>query len=206
MFSPREEGAPPGEARRQLHVQGLSTHAAVWSASICRSSSRHASSRSHSRFRRFFLPPHNRRIGARHADPRRQPRHVLPRPARSSPPLPRGAFLSHAGARRQIRRLRFQSWRARRQLAPGPRHTKVAQFDREPPAQRLSSILVTGQWIAFSSQRDSRRPSATRVPENEIYIIHPNGSGLRRVTSEHEFGQITYSSNRSIAVQAQLQW
>jgi hypothetical protein len=34
-------------------------------------------------------PPRHSRIGARHADPRRQQRHVVLRPARSSSPLPR---------------------------------------------------------------------------------------------------------------------
>jgi hypothetical protein len=41
-------------------------------------------------------PPRHSGIGARHADPRRQQRHVVLRPARSSSPLPRaGAWLDH---------------------------------------------------------------------------------------------------------------
>jgi hypothetical protein len=85
MFSPREEGGPPPAKRAgNFTCKGCQpssdSHAAVWSASICRSSSRHASSRSHSRFRRFFLPPHHSQIGALDSDPGRQQRHVVLRP------------------------------------------------------------------------------------------------------------------------------
>ena len=38
-------------------------------------------------------PPHHSRIGALHGDPRRQQRHVVLRPARSSSPLPRASAL-----------------------------------------------------------------------------------------------------------------
>jgi dipeptidyl aminopeptidase/acylaminoacyl peptidase len=55
-----------------------------------------------------------------------------------------------------------------------------------------------GQWIAFSSQRDSKKPNATRVPENEIYIVRPDGSGLRRITTEQEFaGSPSWSPDSS---------
>jgi hypothetical protein len=75
MCSPREEGGPPAKRAGNFTCKGCrkssASYAAVWSASICRSSPRHASSRSHSRFRRFFLPPHNSQ----------QQRHVVLRPA-----------------------------------------------------------------------------------------------------------------------------
>ncbi|HEY6766682.1 MAG TPA: hypothetical protein VI386_18125, partial [Candidatus Sulfotelmatobacter sp.] len=45
-----------------------------------------------------------------------------------------------------------------------------------------------GQWIAFSSDRDSSLPTAKsrweRLQLVDLYLIHPDGSGLRRI-SEH---------------------
>jgi WD40 repeat protein len=45
-----------------------------------------------------------------------------------------------------------------------------------------------GQWIAFSSDRDSSLPTAKsrweRLQLLDIYLIHPDGSGLKRI-SEH---------------------
>lgn len=43
-----------------------------------------------------------------------------------------------------------------------------------------------GQWIAFSSDRDSHKPKGNggfeTVHSTEIYLVHPDASGLRRVT------------------------
>ena len=48
-----------------------------------------------------------------------------------------------------------------------------------------------GKWIAFSSDRDSHWPFATDRFEHQqradIYIVHPDGSGLRRLTSHGDF-------------------
>ncbi|MEP6847712.1 MAG: hypothetical protein ABI999_02570 [Acidobacteriota bacterium] len=55
-----------------------------------------------------------------------------------------------------------------------------------------------GKWIAFSSDRDSAKPKGNGGFEiahsTEIYVVHPNGSGLRRVTNAREFaGSPTWS-------------
>ncbi len=48
-----------------------------------------------------------------------------------------------------------------------------------------------GQWIAFSSDRGSDLPTAKgrweRLHLVDIYIIHPDGSGLRRITQHGNF-------------------
>ena len=48
-----------------------------------------------------------------------------------------------------------------------------------------------GQWIAFSSDRGSDLPTAKgrweRLHVVDIYIVHPDGSGLRRVTEHRNF-------------------
>jgi Tol biopolymer transport system component len=47
-----------------------------------------------------------------------------------------------------------------------------------------------GQWIAFSSDRDSNLPDAKgrweRLHIAGIYIVHPDGSGLKRLTAKDE--------------------
>jgi Tol biopolymer transport system component len=48
-----------------------------------------------------------------------------------------------------------------------------------------------GRWIAFSSDRDSKRPKGRggfeTLHSTEIYVIRPDGSGLRRVTNKQAF-------------------
>ncbi len=48
-----------------------------------------------------------------------------------------------------------------------------------------------GQWIAFSSDRDSSLPTAKnrweRLQLLDIYLIHPDGSGLRRISQHGNF-------------------
>jgi len=48
-----------------------------------------------------------------------------------------------------------------------------------------------GRWIAFSSDRDSNLPTANsrweRLQLVDIYLIHPDGSGLRRMTQHGNF-------------------
>lgn len=48
-----------------------------------------------------------------------------------------------------------------------------------------------GRWIAFSSDRDSSLPTAKsrweRLQLVDIYLIHPDGSGLRRISKHGDF-------------------
>ncbi|HEX4038998.1 MAG TPA: hypothetical protein VHX37_13140 [Acidobacteriaceae bacterium] len=48
-----------------------------------------------------------------------------------------------------------------------------------------------GRWIAFSSDRDSNLPTAKsrweRLQLVDIYLIHPDGSGLRRISQHGNF-------------------
>lgn len=48
-----------------------------------------------------------------------------------------------------------------------------------------------GRWIAFSSDRDSSFPTAKnrweRLQLVDIYLIHPDGSGLRRISQHGDF-------------------
>jgi Tol biopolymer transport system component len=57
-----------------------------------------------------------------------------------------------------------------------------------------------GQWIAFSSDRDSSLPPAKgrweRLHMVDVYIIHPDGSGLKRISEHGNFcGNPKWSSN-----------
>jgi TolB protein len=58
-----------------------------------------------------------------------------------------------------------------------------------------------GKWLAFSTDRDSKIP---RYPRNdfvirqstELYVVNPDGSGLRRITHDDEFaGSPAFSSD-----------
>lgn len=49
-----------------------------------------------------------------------------------------------------------------------------------------------GKWLAFSSDRDSKVPRYSRSNfvvrlSTELYVVRPDGAGLRRVTEDHEF-------------------
>ena len=48
-----------------------------------------------------------------------------------------------------------------------------------------------GQWIAISSDRDSPRPQRPDgfelIQQTEIYVLHPDGSGLRRLTHTNSY-------------------
>ena len=57
-----------------------------------------------------------------------------------------------------------------------------------------------GRWIAFSSDRDSKNPRGLggfeTAQSTEIYIAHPDGSGLRRITQADAFaGSPTWSTD-----------
>lgn len=63
-----------------------------------------------------------------------------------------------------------------------------------------------GEWIAFSSDRDSEKPKNkagfVTLHSTEIYLIRPDGTGLRRLTKDQKFaGSPTWSRDgRSLAV------
>ena len=48
-----------------------------------------------------------------------------------------------------------------------------------------------GKWIAFSSDRDSDLPTAKgrweRLHLVDVYVVHPDGSGLRRISQHGNF-------------------
>ena len=48
-----------------------------------------------------------------------------------------------------------------------------------------------GQWIAISSDRDSPKPQRPDgfelIQQTEIYLLHPDGSGLRRLTHTNSY-------------------
>lgn len=57
-----------------------------------------------------------------------------------------------------------------------------------------------GKWIAFSSDRNSKKPKGLggfeTAHSTEIYLVRPDGSGLRRVTYTNSFaGSPTWSQN-----------
>jgi len=48
-----------------------------------------------------------------------------------------------------------------------------------------------GEWIAFSSDRDSKKPKGVSgfaiLHSTEIYLVRPDGTGLRRLTKDQKF-------------------
>lgn len=57
-----------------------------------------------------------------------------------------------------------------------------------------------GSWLAFSSDRDSKRPRSgfATLQSTEIYLIHPDGTGLRRLTDGGAFeGSPSWSADGS---------
>jgi len=55
-----------------------------------------------------------------------------------------------------------------------------------------------GEWIAFSSDRGSGKPKFTfaTLHSTELYVVHPDGTGLRRVTQAGQFaGSPQWSEN-----------
>lgn len=57
-----------------------------------------------------------------------------------------------------------------------------------------------GEWIAFSSDRDSKKPKGVSgfvtLQSTEIYLVRPDGTGLRRLTKDQKFvGSPMWSRN-----------
>jgi TolB protein len=65
----------------------------------------------------------------------------------------------------------------------------LRNLTRDPAGDFRPAWSPDGQWIAFSSDRDSRKPrfGFTVLQSTEIYLIHPDGTGLRRITHGDAF-------------------
>ena len=85
---------------------------------------------------------------------------------------------------------------------PGPAEERISGFltsqltksRRSPPEMAAISVLrglLTAKWIAFSSDRDSDFPAAgarwERLHLVDIYLVHPDGTGLKRISQHGGF-------------------
>jgi Tol biopolymer transport system component len=68
---------------------------------------------------------------------------------------------------------------------------KLRNITNHPGGDFRPAWSPDGQWIAFSSDRDSKKPKGAggfeTLHSTEIYLIRPDGSGLRRVTHLEAF-------------------
>jgi TolB protein len=72
------------------------------------------------------------------------------------------------------------------------RSRKVRNLTQNPGGDFRPAWSPDGKWLAFSTDRDSVRP---HFPQNdfvirqftEIYVVKPDGAGLRRVTNDNRF-------------------
>ena len=77
------------------------------------------------------------------------------------------------GSRWEIYRLPIRERRQRGLADPQPRDRRQPHAETGSDRDNFPSWSQRGNWIAFTSRRDG---------DYEIYIIHPDGTGLKRLT------------------------
>ena len=72
------------------------------------------------------------------------------------------------------------------------RSRKVRNLTQNAAGDFRPAWSADGKWLAFSTDRDSKLPRYSETSfvvrqSTEIYVVKPDGSGLRRVTHDNEF-------------------